>query len=106
MDWRGWAEIVFTIALTVAVGWPLGIYMARVWAREKTPLDLVLKPVEAGFYAALGIDRNKGQNWLGYAGAFLAFSAAGFVLLYGLLRLQGLLPLNPQGFDGDRKSVV
>jgi K+-transporting ATPase ATPase A chain len=100
MDWRGWAEIVFTIALTVAVGWPLGIYMARVWAREKTPLDLVLKPAEAGFYAALGIDRNKGQNWLGYAGAFLAFSAAGFVLLYGLLRLQGLLPLNPQGFDG------
>ena len=65
MDWRGWAEIVFTIALTVAVGWPLGIYMARVWARETTPLDLVLKPVEAGFYAALGIDRNKGQNWLG-----------------------------------------
>ncbi len=100
MDWRGWAEIVFTIALTVAVGWPLGIYMARVWAREKTPLDLVLKPVEAGFYAALGIDRNKGQNWLGYASAFLAFSAAGFVLLYGLLRLQGLLPLNPQGFEG------
>ncbi|HEV7326187.1 MAG TPA: potassium-transporting ATPase subunit KdpA [Bosea sp. (in: a-proteobacteria)] len=100
MDWRGWAEIVFTIALTVAVGWPLGIYMARVWARETTPLDLVLKPVEAGFYAALGIDRNKGQTWLGYAGAVLAFSAAGFVLLYGLLRLQGLLPLNPQGFDG------
>lgn len=100
MDWRGWAEIVFTIALTVAVGWPLGIYMTRVWACEKTPLDLVLKPVEAGFYAALGIDRDKGQNWLGYAGAFLAFSAAGFIVLYGLLRLQGLLPLNPQGFDG------
>ena len=32
MDWRGWAEIVFTIALTVAMGWPLGIFMARVWA--------------------------------------------------------------------------
>jgi K+-transporting ATPase ATPase A chain len=100
MDWRGWAEIVFTIALTVAVGWPLGIYMARVWVGERTPFDLVLKPVETGFYAALGIDRNKGQNWLGYAGAVLAFSAAGFVLLYALLRLQGLLPLNPQGFDG------
>lgn len=100
MDWRGWAEIVFTIALTVAVGWPLGIYMARVWAREKTPLDLVLKPVEAGFYAALGIDRNRGQGWLGYAGAVLAFSAVGFVLLYLQLRFQNLLPLNPQGFDG------
>jgi K+-transporting ATPase ATPase A chain len=101
MDWRGWAEIVFTIALTVAVGWPLGIYMGRVWAGEKTPLDLVLKPVEAGFYAALGVDRNKGQNWLGYAGAFLAFSAAGFVLLYGHAAPAGsVLPLNPQGFDG------
>lgn len=100
MDWRGWAEIVFTIALTVAVGWPLGIYMARVWAGEKTPLDLILKPVEAGFYAALGVDRNKGQNWLGYAAAVLAFSAAGFVLLYLQLRFQNLLPLNPQGFDG------
>jgi K+-transporting ATPase ATPase A chain len=100
MDWRGWAEIVFTIAVTVAVGWPLGIYMARVWAGERTPLDIVLKPVETGFYAALGVDRNKGQNWLGYAGAVLAFSAAGFVLLYAILRLQGALPLNPQGFDG------
>lgn len=100
MDWRGWAEIVFTIALTVAMGWPLGIYMGRVWAGEKTPLDLMLKPVEAGFYAALGIDRNKGQNWLAYAGAVLAFSAAGFVLLYLQLRFQNLLPLNPQGFDG------
>ncbi|MCP4559631.1 MAG: potassium-transporting ATPase subunit KdpA [Bosea sp.] len=100
MDWRGWAEIVFTIALTVAMGCPLGIYMGRVWAGEKTPLDLVLKPVEAGFYAALGIDRDKGQNWLAYAGAVLAFSAAGFVLLYLQLRFQNLLPLNPQGFDG------
>jgi len=100
MDWRGWAEIVFTIALTVAMGWPLGIYMGRVWTGEKTPLDLVLKPVEAGFYAALGIDRNKGQNWLAYTGAVLAFSAAGFVLLYLQLRFQNLLPLNPQGFDG------
>ncbi|SFI08873.1 K+-transporting ATPase ATPase A chain [Bosea sp. OK403] len=100
MDWRGWAEIVFTIALTVAMGWPLGIFMARVWAGERTWLDPVLRPVEALAYAAFGIDRNKGQNWLGYAGAVLAFSAAGFVLLYLQLRFQNLLPLNPQGFDG------
>lgn len=100
MDWRGWAEIVFTIAMTVAVGWPLGIYMARVWAGERTPLDIVLKPVETGFYAAIGVDRKKEQSWLGYAGAVLAFSVAGFVLLYAMLRLQGALPLNPQGFDG------
>lgn len=100
MDWRGWAEIVFTIALTVAVGWPLGIFMARVWAGERTWLDPVLKPIEALAYAGFGIDRNKGQNWLAYAGAVLAFSAASFVLLYLQLRFQNLLPLNPQGFDG------
>lgn len=100
MDWRGWAEIVFTIALTVAVGWPLGIFMARVWAEERTWLDPLLKPVERIAYSVFGIDRSRSQNWLGYAGAVLAFSAAGFALLYGLLRLQGVLPFNPQGFDG------
>lgn len=100
MDWRGWTEIVLTIALTVAVGWPLGIFMARVWQGERTWLDPVLKPVESGFYAAFGIDRSRGQSWLGYAGAFLAFSAVGFAMLYAILRLQGVLPLNPQGFDG------
>lgn len=100
MDWRGWAEIVLTIALTVAVGWPLGIFMARVWAGERTWLDPVLKPVETLAYAAFGIDRSRGQNWLAYAGAVLAFSAVGFGLLYLQLRFQNLLPLNPQGFDG------
>lgn len=100
MDWRGWAEIVFTIALTVAMGWPLGIFLARVWAGERTWLDPVLRPVEALAYAAFGVDRNKGQNWLAYAAAALAFSAVGFVLLYLQLRFQNLLPLNPQGSDG------
>ncbi len=100
MDWRGWAEIVLTIALTVAVGWPLGIFMARVWAGERTWLDPMLKPVETLAYAAFGVDRRKGQSWLAYAGAVLAFSAIGFVLLYLQLRFQNLLPLNPQGFDG------
>lgn len=100
MDWRGWAEIVLTIALTVAVGWPLGIFMARVWAGERTWLDPVLKPVETLAYAAFGIDRSRGQNWLAYAGAVLAFSAVGFGLLYLQLRFQNLLPLNPQGLDG------
>ncbi len=100
MDWRGWAEIVFTIALTVAIGWPLGLFMGRVWAGGRTWLDPVLAPVERLTYAAFGIDGKKGQNWLGYAGALLAFSAAGFVMLYLQLRFQNLLPLNPQGFDG------
>ena len=52
MDVRGWGEIVFTIALTVILAWPLGIYMARVWQGERTWLDPVLRPVEGVLYAA------------------------------------------------------
>jgi len=100
MDWRGWAEIVFTIGLTVALGLPLGLYMGRVWAGERTWLDPVLAPVERLAWRAFGVDPAKGQGWSGYALAVLVFSATGFVMLYGLLRLQGALPLNPQGFEG------
>ena len=100
MDVRGWGEIVFTIALTVALAWPLGIYMARVWQGESTWLDPVLRPVEGVLYAAFGVDPKKGQGWLAYTMAFLAFSAASFVVLYLILRFQNLLPLNPQHFGG------
>ena len=100
MDPRGWAEIVLTLAVTVGLAWPLGVYMARVWAGERTWLDPVLKPVERLVYAGCGVKPDKGQNWLAYAMSFLAFSIASFVVLYLTLRFQNLLPLNPQGFAG------
>ena len=100
MDWRGWAEIVFTIGLTLALSLPLGAYLARVWRGERTWLDPVLGPVERGVYAAFGPAAGKAQTWVGYAASVMAFSAAGFAILYGILRLQNLLPFNPQGFDG------
>ncbi len=100
MNWQGWAEIALTLGLAVGIGWPLGVYMSRVWNGERTWLDPVLGPVERLFYAACGVDPRKGQTWIGYAGALLAFNAVGFFLVYGVLRLQGVLPLNPQGFAG------
>ena len=100
MDVRGWSEILFTIAVTVALAWPLGIYMARVWKGERTWLDPVLRPVEGIFYKAFGVDRDKSQNWFAYTLSMLAFSIASFVVLYLILRFQDLLPLNPQGFKG------
>ncbi|HWA63593.1 MAG TPA: potassium-transporting ATPase subunit KdpA [Caulobacteraceae bacterium] len=100
MDLRGWAEIVFTIGLSVALAWPLGHYLARVWQRESTWLDPVLKPVEQVSYRAFGVDPNKSQNWLVYAMSVLAFSIASFVVLYLILRFQNVLPLNPQHFAG------
>ena len=100
MNIQGWAEIALTIGLAVALGWPFGIYMARVWTDQSTWLDPVLKPVEAVFYRLSGVDRTKGQGWLAYTLSFLAFSTAAFFFLYAILRLQGVLPLNPQGFSG------
>ena len=100
MNWQGWAEIALTLGLAVAIGWPLGSYMSRVWNGERTWLDPVLRPFEAFFYTACGVDPKKSQSWYGYAGALLAFNLIGFLLVYAVLRLQGVLPLNPQGFAG------
>jgi K+-transporting ATPase ATPase A chain len=100
MNWQGWAEIVFTIGVSVALGWPLGLYIARIWQGENTWLSPVLKPVERVFYAAAGVDPDKGQGWLAYTLSMLTFSASGFFALYAILRCQQLLPLNPQGFAG------
>jgi K+-transporting ATPase ATPase A chain len=100
MNAQGWAEIALTLAVTLALAWPLGIYMSRVWQGEKTWLDPVLKPVERVIYAACGVKPEKGQNWIAYAMSFLAFSLASFAVLYLILRYQNLLPMNPQGFPG------
>ncbi len=100
MNIQGWGEIALTLGLAALLGWPIGVYMSRVWNGECTWLDPVLKPVEGVFYRAAGVDPKRSQGWLGYAGALLAFNLAGFILLYGFLRLQGVLPFNPQGFSG------
>ena len=100
MNIQGWAEIALTLALTVGLGWPIGVYMSRIWNGERTWLDPVLKLVETAFYRASGVDPKRSQGWVGYVGALLAFNAVGFILLFTILRLQGVLPLNPQGFAG------
>jgi K+-transporting ATPase ATPase A chain len=100
MTFQGWAEIAFTIGLAVLLGWPIGLYLARVWDGRRTWLDPVLQPVERGLYAAAGVNPSKGQGWMTYTAAFLTFNAAGFLVLYGILRLQALLPLNPMHFAG------
>src|SRR4051812_35306983 len=96
----GWAQIALVLACVLAAAVPLGRFIARVAGGERTALHPVLGRVERACYAASGIDPARGQGWQAYTLAMLAFNAAGFVLLYGILRLQGVLPLNPQGFDG------
>ncbi len=92
----GGAQIALVLAAVVAAAIPLGRYIAAVAAGRVT----FLAPVERLVYAAAGIDPRQGQGWRGYTLAMLAANAAGFLLLYALLRGQGWLPLNPQGFDG------
>ncbi len=106
MDMRGWSEILFTIAVTLVLGSPLGLYLARVWQGQSTWLDPVLRPVEGLLYKAFGVKADHSQNWLGYTMAMLAFSIASFVTLYLILRFQNLLPLNPQGFAGTSPDLA
>jgi K+-transporting ATPase ATPase A chain len=97
MTVAGWAQILVFCATVVALAKPLGAYMTRVFEGERTFLSPILNPVERGFYLLAGIDPKAEQRWTSYAAAMLAFNFAGFLLLYGLLRLQGALPFNPQG---------
>ena len=98
MSLSGWLQIGFVLVAVLVLVKPLGLYMARVFTGERTFLSPVLGPVERGFYTLAGVRPDKEQTWLGYALGVLAFSIAGFLALYAMLRLQNVLPLNPQGF--------
>ncbi len=99
MTINGWLQIALYCVLLVLITTPLGGYMTRVFAGERTPLSPVLRPVERGLYRLSGVDENEEQHWVTYAIAMLAFTFAGFVVLYALQRLQNVLPFNPQDLD-------
>lgn len=96
----GWLQILVILAAVVAFAVPLGAFLSKVFSGERHVLSPVLGPVERSFHRLAGVDPAKEQGWLGYTLAMLAFNAGGFLLLYLLLRFQGALPLNPQGFAG------
>src|SRR6201991_2409042 len=91
----GWIQIILFCAILVALVKPLGGYMTRVFNGERTLLSPVLRPVEAGVYWIGGVDERREQHWLTYTVAMLLFHVGGFLIIYGLMRLQALLPLNP-----------
>jgi potassium-transporting ATPase potassium-binding subunit len=99
MTVNGWLQIALYCVLLTLLVKPLGGYMTRVFAGEKTVLSPVLRPLETGLYRLCGVREAEEQHWVTYAVAMLAFSFAGFVVLYGLQRLQAVLPLNPQRLD-------
>jgi K+-transporting ATPase ATPase A chain len=96
MTINGWIQIAVYCAIVIAITKPLGGYMTRVFNGERTFLSPVIRPIERAFYAICRVDENEEQHWLTYAIAMLAFTAAGFLSLYAIQRLQGILPFNPQ----------
>jgi len=92
----GWIQILLYCAIVVALAKPLGWYMTRVFNGESTFLSPVLRPVERGLYWIGGVDEKREQHWLTYTVAMLLFHVGGFLVIYGLMRLQALLPFNPE----------
>jgi len=98
MTANGWFQILLFLLLVFLVTKPLGIFMARVFNREKTFVDPILRPVERFLYRVTRVDENHEMRWTEYAIAMLLFSMASMVLLYLMERVQGYLPFNPQKF--------
>jgi potassium-transporting ATPase potassium-binding subunit len=96
MTINGWLQILFFFALILAATKPLGVFMARVFNRERTFLDPVLRPVERLTYRLTGVDERREMRWTEYAAAMLLFSVVSMVVLYAMQRLQAYLPFNPE----------
>ncbi|MBV9086268.1 MAG: potassium-transporting ATPase subunit KdpA, partial [Acidobacteriaceae bacterium] len=96
MTANGWFQILVFLLLILAVTKPMGIFMAKVFSRERTFLDPVLRPIERVLYRVTGVDEEHEMRWTEYATAMLLFSVVSMVVLYVMERLQGYLPLNPQ----------
>ena len=93
----GWLQILLFCGLLLLLVKPLGAYMTRVFSGERTLLSPLFSPVERGLYAVAGTHEREEQHWTAYAVSLLLFNLMGVLLLYGLLRLQDMLPLNPAG---------
>jgi K+-transporting ATPase ATPase A chain len=101
MHAKDWIQLMLFLGVLAAITKPLGIYLSKVLDPEgKTWLDPVLKPLERLSYRVMGTDPKKEQDWKGYTLAMLVFSLTGLVFTYAILRLQHLLPMNPEGLPG------
>ena len=97
MTLNGWIQILVYCGIIILLVKPLGGYIHRIFAGERTLLSPLLGPLERGLYRISGTSEREEQHWTGYAAALLFFNLAGFLVLYALQRLQGSLPYNPAG---------
>jgi K+-transporting ATPase ATPase A chain len=96
---QGYLQITIFVVVLVALVKPVGIYLARIFQNERVFLSPVLGPIERGAYRALRVDPEAaGQDWKQYARSLIVFSLLFWILLYLILRTQGIQPFNPEGF--------
>ena len=100
MTLNGWLQILCFLGALFAVTPLIGGYMAKVFSRQRTWLDPIMRPLERLVYRATGVNEHHEMRWTEYAMALLLFSVVSLLVLYLMQRLQGLLPFNPQGFGG------
>ena len=98
MTANGWFQIGLFVAVLFLISKPLGIFLVRVFERQKTWLDFLLRPVEKLIYRLTAVDETREMRWTEYGAAMLAFSGVSMVLLYLMERVQVWLPFNPQKF--------
>ncbi len=100
MTANGWFQIFFFFALVIICAKPLGIYMARVFERERTFADPLFRPIERLIYRLTGIDESHEMRWTEYGIVMLIFSLVTLLVTYAIERVQYFLPLNPQHLAG------
>ncbi|MEG3179756.1 potassium-transporting ATPase subunit KdpA [Sphingomonas sp. LT1P40] len=100
MTVQGWILILAFVGILLALTKPLGLWLFALYEGRRTPLHIVLAPVERGFYRLAGIDPTVEQSWRRYAVHMIVFNVMLLFFTYAVLRLQGVLPLNPLGYSG------
>jgi potassium-transporting ATPase potassium-binding subunit len=100
MTIQGWTLILAFAAILVALARPMGAWLFALYEGRRTPLHRVLGPVERGFYRLSGVDPAAEMGWRRYAVHLLLFQIALLLFTYAVLRLQGVLPMNPRGLPG------
>jgi potassium-transporting ATPase potassium-binding subunit len=98
MTFFSWLQLIFYMLVLIALSKPLGGFMARVYEGKRTFLDPILRPIEKLVYRLSGVRPEDEMNWKIYVLAMMLFNVSGLLVVYALQRLQGYLPLNPQGF--------
>jgi K+-transporting ATPase ATPase A chain len=99
MTTNGVLQIVIYFLIILALTKPMGAFMAKLFEGKRTFLHPILRPLETLTYKIVGVNEQTEQRWTQYTAALLAFSIFSFLFVYLLQRLQGMLPLNPQGFN-------